>query len=861
MTLHKLTSRINLLPKGMMIIVLILLAICGGACSDNLPEPDPQPAVPDIRDGYINISVNALKSVDPTKSTRASEPGADPYNENLIETLTVCLWPNGADWPETREPMVMEPFNALHANGETTVRIPLTSHLISHLFNQDSSNTCNVYVVANLDTEGVKTVADLRKMAIGSEFDTEQVQKSFVMEGTAHLTLSGNRAYGEVDLLRCAAKIDLHIDVEDSVEDYLNGEKVRWIPYPERMKVSLHNGVSRSTLIPDPAAGIPAEDYFNTPATLSYIFSEKSESDDTHPGPVSTTWIQDIPFYTYPNMWDMESPDTKHYTVMVLSLPWSPDGGKTFRTCYYQVPVVSIAQNQLVRNVAYHVNLQVGMLGSTVPDDPVLLEDLSYTTSAWGEENIDVNITDVRYLVVDQPMYEMNNTEVLDIPYYSSHKTVIKDIYMEFSRFNFSDEGNEFKVKVTRTLNSNSTPHGGPVYSVQWIESGNQKIMRLSHKLIVYQPYTKAGKKVDLTNGDGPNTGLNGRPRVVTQATINKTLNTINYFEPTAEDEYSVCDFYITIQHQDKLEAGENTFIETVHVRQYPGMYITTLPNTKDRYVTSADGTAISASIKMANVFVNGNINNNAGLWDNLIGLSSTDYLNWNPNMYLITITRLRDNSKIINDPRRIAINNNLNTTSMSSANIETVYSTPWSTFIEAPVKDEKGKRTLKYYHPTDERSQTKNMVAPKFRICSSMGGTGAVLDRNQARRRAAAYQEIGYCAGRWRLPTWGEVEFIMGLSSTYKIPRLFGRYDGTTWYYWCAQGAVRVPGKSNTTLKCEVVSSTEVPNDQKERARFVYDEWYWGDGTLDASGKPNSTTPVYKFTWGDSSEPLNFVR
>ena len=135
------------------------------------------------------------------------------------------------------------------------------------------------------------------------------------------------------------------------------------------------------------------------------------------------------------------------------------------------------------------------------------------------------------------------------------------------------------------------------------------------------------------------------------------------------------------------------------------------------------------------------------------------------------------------------------------------------------------------------------------------------------ARRRAAAYQELGYPAGRWRLPTFGEVEYIMTLAAEQKIPRLFGTTNSGTWYYWCAQGAVAVPDANNTNQKIQIVENLSrggypyynMPlepfsgNRYLARTRFVYDEWYWGSETLTpSSATPNETSTIYEFTWGD---------
>ena len=67
---------------------------------------------------------------------------------------------------------------------------------------------------------GVQTCA----LPISSEFDTQQVQESFVMSGDATVTYnidaSGKKtAVGNVQLVRSAAKITLNIKLPESYED------------------------------------------------------------------------------------------------------------------------------------------------------------------------------------------------------------------------------------------------------------------------------------------------------------------------------------------------------------------------------------------------------------------------------------------------------------------------------------------------------------------------------------------------------------------------------------------------------------------------------------------------------------------
>ena len=97
--------------------------------------------------------------------------------------------------------------------------------------------------------------------------------------------------------------------------------------------------------------------------------------------------------------------------------------------------------------------------------------------------------------------------------------------------------------------------------------------------------------------------------------------------------------------------------------------------------------------------------------------------------------------------------------------------------------------------------------------------------DFQNALRRCASYQENGYPAGRWRLPTRAEIEFVMSLSNKGYIPALFdGTYfDGAGNGYTSSGGS-----KDNYGVRC------------------VYDLWFWGDAA------PLTGTAANTFTWGD---------
>ena len=116
-------------------------------------------------------------------------------------------------------------------------------------------------------------------------------------------------------------------------------------------------------------------------------------------------------------------------------------------------------------------------------------------------------------------------------------------------------------------------------------------------------------------------------------------------------------------------------------------------------------------------------------------------------------------------------------------------------------------------------------MISPEFLIASSYGAVNSnyYFNYDQAQKRCASYQEDGYPAGRWRMPTEAEVKFMMGLSESTpaKIPSLFYFAANNDPGYWCANGKLL---KNNNGI---YLSTTDTRNTS---VRCVYDIWYWGE-------------------------------
>lgn len=178
---------------------------------------------------------------------------------------------------------------------------------------------------------------------------------------------------------------------------------------------------------------------------------------------------------------------------------------------------------------------------------------------------------------------------------------------------------------------------------------------------------------------------------------------------------------------------------------------------------------------------------------------------NNNPNQYTIYVTA--NSPYAIGDPR--------SSTSVSAAS------------LNISQKEDYTGNKLKTYYPTRGR-EVANMIAPAFKIASSWGKT-LNISFARAKERCASYQENGYPAGRWRVPTEAEIAYVISLSEDKKIPKLFDKG------YWCSSGTVYGSSGDEAAVRC------------------VYDVWYWGEG------KEGNTSNNYEsFYWGSQTPSSN---
>lgn len=804
-----------------MAAVAVFAALAG--CNDGLQGPDVPTGA-----GMVTITL---------KNSNATRSAESDNSETLIKNVVVALYPR--EYGENRRAVALQRFEGIDKNNSTTVQMKLTDDMVQTLFGGTSGADCNLFAVANVDLSGIPdnaTIADLKNIVATSRFNELKVQESFVMagSGTVRYSQAGGveSATGRGDLVRAAAKISLNIKLPASVTDADGAEWVPAISSTGGVRAILSNGVKTSVAAPG-EDWQPVEDgYYSLTMRNAGLVRELPNSGDGSEYPYHI----DVPFYTYPNQWE-ETPEEQHKTMMTLVVPWQKRGETQWNTYYYQVPVTNLTK--IVSNYSYVVNLNVGMLGSLSPETPETLEDLSYQIVNWSTENIDVDIKDTRYLVVSPNKFSVNNEAEFSFPYYSSHPIKVTNIEMVYKRYNFYSDGNGTVVDFTVTqdqIDKSNTETQTFCSCVPAQDDLNQTIVKVTHPLKIWEPYDKDGNKISLTGQDS-----NVTP---------DSLDIVEYRPASPEENaYSPYKIRITIQHTDN-----EAFTETITITQYPGMYIEVKPNGGGVYRVAEQwyGSWYYSSSDLGFVYVNPTIRRYWGndYWVNdanlggVFGVDDESSSNANPNMYVISISVLDDSDKtkpyIIGDSRSNYTSNNLDETGSINPTQNATGEGSWSVPADA-LYDGASKRRLKYYYPTIESEATRWMIAPKIRIASSYGVTNS-SNKTNMRRRVASYQEQGCPAGRWRVPTYGELLYITTLSNKKIIPKLF---DGT---YLTAQGPYKVDPVNKTVTKSDETTFA---------VRGIYDEWYWEEEKNYVL--QTNSSGGYDFTWGDM--PRNLTR
>ena len=764
-----------------------------------------------------------------------------PLNENKITRVEIYLYPTGSESSDAKFAYA-EDITANDKVEDLECTVPAGA--LNELF--ANSTSCSAYVVVNYKNEtvfdtdnAVKTltgtsITTLKQRVVEADFtETTTIevgwvdrtvidpQDSFVMDSDiATITKTDNALSGTVYVTRAAAKITFTA----SIPAKLKVDGVEWTPQMEKLTVAFKN-LATNSLVDNGSDTSDTTDDLNFPADnpamyagvsgIQLYYGEDTYADapgfegDSDVEGVEDGWLVAnivVPFYTYSNFWTEKA---NNEPAITLSVPWYVDGNEssTLTTYTYTVPFnidATTKQGKFVRNKHYQYNLRVGVLGDLVE---LGTSEFSYVVLDWiGENTINVQLQKPTYLVVEKDYVEVFNEDSYSVNYSSSDS-----ITAEIVSIIKPDYSAEVPQEYEYIYGDKDSDSGLPTVNGSGF-SGNK-----ANFMVIYDE---------------------------DKITLSHTLD--NVMSSTGFD-------YVpyTVKVKVTMQAGTKTYIEYITFKQYPAIYI--YADTNASFVSTESSNADNNN--PANTFVNGwnrpggnetiapgvtIINNqNPTKAGTVYGYHGTS--NHNPNQYVVTISSIDSSLPyIVADPR----SRNSDVEGLKLGTIATSYA------VDYDFKLATDKRELQNYYRTNESLANGSTVAsnepvdyttgyhiaPKYRIASSYSVTTGVTTLEIARQRCATYQENGYPAGRWRMPTYAEVAFISLMSHREIIPRLFDK--GVS--YWCAHGQFVPDDEGNVNLGGRGASSI----------RCVYDEWYWGSKRL--STDTNDTPNYSQFVWGD---------
>ena len=752
----------------MMLIAIMLVGFTSCASEDFFLE--------EVEGKSLSIQVAT------TGQAQTRSLGEEDLNENLLSRLDYFFFKADANNNATGTLVhhITETNQTSQIDHEYSSG--LSDELLTGLFGSTPADRlyCYVYVVVNYDgfsndniTVGSTTLADIQNITFSTTLSTNAAQPSFVMAGGSPVQLRiVNGTYYRlatsrpIPVTRAAAKIDLVVtDVQQYTdEDPIDGSK--WESHPENMYVMFYNGVSKSYIYADAGHYITNpenSDYFSVRGSnmrqMTEILTETGERHYEH----------SIPFYSYMSNW---SNDADHMSCLILVLPWQHidrDGNEIqdgYQSTYYQIP--TSLDKRYLENHYYQIEVMIGMIGSFELPDPVILDNNTYMVVDWGTQDVSAAVRESVYLIVEKPKVTMNNEDSGKDPYISSHPVSEKVTKVEFIDY------------------SNVTIYKWTIEKGNYTDAYNNACV---YKITRTNP-TDNSTTTYYANEDGygwrPASGSWWNPTPAGwNENYTKYKNTFDAFEATHTNTDIVLTHAIPndmFAPYDVTVEVTNTMISTpekIVFTQYPPIYISA--NTSNGYVFVN---------RYANDRNAGNVyddnRNQLGSLTNRANVTGGGENN-NPNNYIIHISSLSAESNyMIGDSRG--------------------------------QKDNLQYLGLTNYYPGKRTEETKNLLAPAIMVASSYAKTTS-MSRTAAEKRCASFQENGYPAGRWRLPTYAEVEFIVGLSNDGYIPSLFQTNINNG--YWCSYGRIYGP-----TTNTQFYENSNI----NVSVRCVYDIWYWGE-------------------------------
>lgn len=796
---------------------LLAVLLLAGGCSAYETRTEDAPAR-----NKIEIT---LSNIHPDLLVKATERGDDAYNENVVSNVDCFFYPTG----QTGSNAV---FSALGRGAEAVQEGDSTVYKVTIFFSDidaerlfpGGTNACEVYAICNAPLTynlSQSSVAQLRELVVENDFAAQTVQGSFVMRSKAPSSVTIDRSgsaikgAGRIEVFRLAAKMQLFLQIPTTYEDSQNR---LWEPMlSSGVQVQLVNAVKRDKIDGDYA--VQSGDYISYGTRMMTVIPTENRI----AGHEDYTYGH-VPFYSYSSEWR----DLSDYAAsFVFRIAWrrvqTGDTETDAEWRSYQISPNS-QSTKLEPNICYRTFVAVHSLGGVDKDHEVVIPEANYEIIPWmnesasvaGEGEVPGQLTTYKYLVIDMPEVVLNNENT--------------------AYFNYVTSSPITSIRVTRIEyydNSAATP---------------------------LQSYTPSAAAGNITAETGTITVSHrvGTANVNDEFIIDRTTSGLITISHSLADVYSAWKIYATVTNGDgatqDIVVEQNPSISLIRIAEAGNIFVN---GWFARLTTVPPGTGWNS--------------NNYRFTDNTSGASGTFYHNGRNTLWSTTYNRIQNSTTTINGHTcgsygtilgsaanlAASIDKNFYTTeiTVTSFNSENDFYYANGDKVYYRIGDPRVPSSVTYngaaswasesnfyayvYHNnsttevaaswsdpeniliTSQAVAHRNILAPRLLVSSALNAnTGLTFE--EAVKRGATYQEAGYPAGRWRLPSEAEIAFIVARQKEGVIPALYA----TDSDYWSGSGRlVYIPTDANASI-----TFSDPAAGTTQSCRFVYDLWYWGD-------------------------------
>lgn len=792
------------------VMVGLWMATLLGSCSEDLYDGDGI----DGEKGYITLRFSQPQAA--VQETRATEHGDNTLNENNINFVDLYFFPNGKS---NEDAVLVEDNHAVEfdtSGGDTTyfVKVRTGDTKLNELFGSTQNGSCEVYAVANSSQESpsASTCLDsLRLRVLRHNFGAQLTQGHFIMQSNpeklATVDLKDGAATGSIPMTRVAAKLQIYLNVPDTLHVYNkdgSGFAV-WKSDRSHMSIVFNNGLMDYTLNGKDTSH-PDSSFYNSMQVDMHKYATMTRNtvdyDYSH-----------TPFYSYPFSW--KETDT-HVPTFIIAVPWSKlnpgTGSDTYGTpeiTYYQVHP-NMLTGKLQSNYFYRMYMKIETVGSTDNTTPVDITPSGYRIQPWGEVKLNTHkdvtgdLYRYTYLVVDPTSVVLNNTSTTTL-HYTSSSALTKDTKITKVEYNsYETPGQVTHHTLTADDLAKLTTNR---YELDYTSTPGQ--IRFTHNV---DDGTYAAKTITIqvANDDGLSelVTITQYPAIYMHTFPGDNAFVDGYFSHVADPAssignaiYSDYGAYNSVNYSKNFPDGDASF----NYYNSDGTNVTVPYGSMVKALAQTSGGIVNNSITEITVT---SFNSNNGFYEA------------NGTKYYYQIGDPRENAGYTsNDLQAYLTNQKL----VSHSWLYDRYTITQKSWGDNAAKIKKA-------------SETKTIIAPQFFVSSGWNSSTS-LSFADAQKRAATYQEAGYSAGRWRLPTEAEIMFITARQREGVIPTLFG----SSAPYWAASGRVYFDGafydadhvKRSTSGSSYVsggyVYASGLSDNGTAYMRFAYDTWYWG--------------------------------